>query len=53
MTFQEKFKLIFKEEFDDPNESFLNFLLSLISTQNLKKVIKKGNTLYYDNIEKY
>ena len=45
--------MIFKEEFDDPNESFLNFLLSLISYKQLEKVIEMGAEYYYDNIEKY
>lgn len=53
MTAAEKFKLLFKEEFDDPNEAFLNFLLSLISEKELKKVIKQGIKLYYDNLENF
>lgn len=50
---REKFKKIFNEEFDDPNESFMDFLLDLISQKVLLKVLSVGNSYYYSQFEKY
>ena len=48
-----KFKKIFFDEFDDPNESFMDFLLDLISKDKLIKVLKAGNKYYYSHFNKY
>ena len=42
---QNEFKRLFKDEFDDPNECFLDFMLDLISKDTLFKIIKREN--YY------
>ena len=47
MSTLEKFKQLFDEEFDDPNEAFQDFLLSLIPEENLLEVISKGKIYYY------
>ena len=48
-----KFKKIFFDEFDDPNESFMDFLLDLISKDKLIEVLKAGNKYYYSRFNKY
>lgn len=48
-----KFKKIFFDEFDDPNESFMDFLLDLISKDKLIEVLKAGNKYYYSCFNKY
>ncbi len=53
MTIKNKFKKMFEEEFEDPNESFMFFLLSLISNERLKEIINKGTKCYYNNLKKY
>ena len=45
---QNEFKRLFKDEFDDPNECFLDFMLDLIPKDILVKVIKKQD--YYKSI---
>ncbi|MDO5568581.1 MAG: hypothetical protein Q4G04_00510 [bacterium] len=50
---REVFKKIYIEEFEDPNESFMDFLLDLISRNDLIKVLKKGNRYYYSIFKKY
>ncbi len=50
---REKFKKIFNEEFDDPNESFMDFLLDLIPKEILLKVLSVGNSYYYSQFKKY
>ena len=50
---REKFKKIFNEEFDDPNESFMDFLLDLIPKRILLKVLSIGNSYYYSQFKKY
>lgn len=50
---RDKFKKIFNEEFDDPNESFMDFLLDLIPQKVLLKVLSVGNSYYYSQFEKY
>lgn len=47
------FKKMFREEFEDPNESFLCFLLSLIPRETLEEIIKNGSQVFYNNIKKY
>ena len=37
-----EFKKIYFDEFDDPNESFMDFMLDLIPKENLIKVLEKG-----------
>lgn len=48
-----KFRKIFFDEFDDPNESFMDFLLDLISKDKLIEVLKAGNKYYYSRFNKY
>ncbi len=48
-----KFIKVFEEEFEDPNEAFQEFLLSLIPKNILVKIILKGNNYFYDNIDRY
>lgn len=43
-----EFKRLFNDEFDDPNECFLDFMLDLIPKDILVKVIKKQD--YYKSI---
>ncbi len=50
---RDKFKKIFNEEFDDPNESFMDFLLDLIPKRILLKVLSIGNSYYYSQFKKY
>lgn len=53
MTTLDEFKKIFHQELNDPNESFLFFLLSLIPEDKLKEIINSGSEIFYDNIGKY
>ena len=53
MKEKKEFKKIYKEEFEDPNEAFQEFLLSLIPKETLLSIILKGNTYYYKKINKY
>lgn len=48
-----RFKKIYLEEFDDPNESFMDFLLDLISKEKLIEVISKGENYYSSLFHKY
>ncbi len=50
---RDKFKKVFNEEFDDPNESFMDFLLDLISKEVLLKILTAGNSYYYSQFKKY
>ncbi len=50
---QEIFKEIYKEEFEDPNESFMDFLLDLIPKNKLIKTIERGKRYYYSLFGKY
>lgn len=47
------FKEIYLDEFEDPNESFMDFLLDLIPKEVLKKVISKGENYYSSLFYKY
>ena len=49
---KERFKKIFCEEFDDPNESFMDFLLDLISKEKLIEILKIGDSYYYSQLKK-
>ena len=48
-----KFKKIYFDEFDDPNESFMDFMLDLIPKENLIKVLEKGENYYLSLFHKY
>lgn len=48
-----RFRKIFFEEFEDPNESFMDFLLDMISKEKLIEVLKIGNSYYYSQLKKY
>lgn len=48
-----KFKKVYKEEFEDANESFMDFLFDLIPVEILKEVLEKGNRYYYKIFKKY
>ena len=48
-----KFKKMYFEEFDDPNESFMDFLLDLIPKEVLMKIIDKGENYYSSLFYKY
>lgn len=48
-----KFKKMYLEEFDDPNESFMDFLLDLIPKEVLMGIIDKGENYYSSLFYKY
>lgn len=48
-----KFKKMYLEEFDDPNESFMDFLLDLIPKEVLMDIIDKGENYYSSLFYKY
>jgi len=48
-----KFKKIYFDEFDDPNESFMDFMLDLIPKEKLIKVLEKGENYYLSLFHKY
>ena len=48
-----RFKKMYFDEFDDPNESFMDFLLDLISKEKLMEVIDKGKDYYSSLFYKY
>lgn len=48
-----RFKKIYFDEFDDPNESFMDFLLDLISKEVLMEIIDKGGNYYSSLFYKY
>ena len=50
---RDKFKKMYLEEFDDPNESFMDFLLGLIPKEILIEVIEKGKDYYSSLFYKY
>lgn len=53
MKIRKKFKKIYKQEFNDPNEAFMEFLFSLIPTRKLSRTIQKGNKYYYKIIDRF
>ena len=50
---RKQFKKIYFDEFDDPNESFMDFLLDLISKEKLMEIIDKGKDYYSSLFYKY
>lgn len=48
-----RFKKIYFDEFDDPNESFMDFLLDLIPKEVLMEIIVKGENYYSSLFYKY
>jgi len=48
-----RFKKMFFSEFDDPNESFMDYLLDLVPRNVLLKVLLEGKKSYYSNFSKY
>ncbi len=48
-----RFKKMYQEEFEDPNESFMDFLLDLIPRNILLSMLSKGNRFYYSIFHKY
>lgn len=48
-----RFKKMYFDEFDDPNESFMDFLLDLISKEKLIEVLDKGKDYYSSLFYKY
>ncbi len=47
------FRKIYIEEFEDPNESFMDFLLDLLSKEKLMEIIKSDGKYYYTHFDKY
>lgn len=50
---RKKFKEIYKDEFEDSNESFMDFLLDLIPINVLANIIDKGEKYYSSLFYKY
>lgn len=50
---RKKFKKMYFDEFDDSNESFMDFMLDLIPRKVLEDVLLKGNKYYYSLFNKY
>lgn len=50
---RKKFKDIYKDEFEDSNESFMDFLLDLIPINVLAKIVDKGEKYYSSLFYKY
>ena len=48
-----EFKKIYLDEFEDPNESFMDFLLDLIPKEVLIDIISKGEDYYSSIFYKY
>ena len=48
-----QFKKMYFDEFDDPNESFMDFLLDLISKEKLMEIVDKGKDYYSSLFYKY
>lgn len=48
-----RFKKIYFDEFDDPNESFMDFLLDLIPKEVLMEIMDKGENYYSSLFYKY
>lgn len=46
-------KKMYYEEFDDPNESFMDFLLDLIPKKVLIEILSKGDKYYLSIFDKY
>ena len=50
---RKRFKKTYKEEFEDANESFMDFLLDLIPIEIIKEILLKVNDYYYKVFNKY
>lgn len=50
---RKKFKEMYKEEFGDPNESFMDYMLDLIPKEVLEKLFKKWSRNFYSLFDKY
>lgn len=50
---RKRFKKMYFEEFDDPNESFMDFLLELVPKKVLLEIIRKGKNYYSSLFYKY
>lgn len=50
---RKKFKDIYKDEFEDSNESFMDFLLDLIPINVLAKIVDKGEKYYSSLFYRY
>lgn len=50
---RKKFKKIYLAEFKDSNESFMDFMLDLISRDKLIEIIFKGKKYYYSLFNRY
>lgn len=50
---KKKFIETFIDEFDDPNESFMDYMLDLIPKNILLKVLEVGNKHFYSQFSKY
>lgn len=50
---RKKFIETFIDEFDDPNESFMDYMLDLIPKNVLLKVLEVGNKHFYSQFSKY
>lgn len=50
---KKKFIETFIDEFDDPNESFMDYMLDLIPKNILLKVLEVGNKHFYSRFSKY
>ena len=48
-----RFRKYYEEEFNDPNESFLNFLFELVSEEKLLKVMSREQNYFYSHLKKY
>lgn len=48
-----EFKQLYFDEFNDPNESFMDFLLDLIPREKLLDVLGKGEKYYFSLFPKY
>lgn len=53
ISLQRNFKRVFKDEFDDPNECFLDFMLDLIPKEKLFNAIKNEEELKENMIRNY
>lgn len=48
-----RFKKMYIDEFEDSNESFMDFLLDLIPKEILIDILDKGDKYYYSIFKKY
>ena len=48
-----RFRKYYEEEFNDPNESFLDFLFELVSEEKLLKVMSREQNYFYSHLKKY